>query len=111
MRPAVVADLMAVLDHGRAGVRVALDGEARDEPGAAQAMRFQERENPPRAGEPELAARQRRRAGHAARNEAGLGIEIEREADDVAGHVLDAGLSRTMKYNIRHGNENDRHRR
>ena len=35
----------------------------------------------------ELAARQRRRRGHAAGDEAGLGVEIEGEADDVAGHA------------------------
>ena len=34
----------------------------------------------------ELAARQRRRRRHAARDEAGLGVEVEGEADDVAGH-------------------------
>src|SRR6185503_9240494 len=46
-------------------------------------------ENAARRHGAELAARQRRRRGHAARDEAGLGVEIEGEADDVAGHSLD----------------------
>ena len=41
-----------------------------------------------RRGRAELAARQRRRRGHAARDEARLGVEIEGEADDVAGHCV-----------------------
>src|SRR5262245_17055964 len=111
MRPAVMRDLVAVLYHRRAGLRMTFDGETRNEPGAAHAMRFKQPENALRAGQPELAARQRRRARHAARDEAGLSVEIEGEADDVAGHVLAAGLQRTITYNIAHAQQNDRHHR
>ena len=95
VRPAVMADLVAGRDHLLADLRMALDREAGREPGAAQPVRLEQAENPPRAGEPELAARQRRRRRHPARDEAGLGVEIERQADDVAGHGRSsAGIAR-----------------
>src|SRR6516162_2683950 len=64
---------------------MALDGEARDEPGRMQATRFEQGKDALRANEPELSARERRRRPHAARDETGLGVEIERETDDMAG--------------------------
>src|SRR5256885_638578 len=70
-----------------AGVGMALDGEAGNEPGGADAAVFQQAEDAAGAGEPELSARQRRRRGHPARNEAGLRVEVEGEADDVTRHV------------------------
>ena len=87
MRPAVVRNLVAVRGHRLARRRMALDGEAGHEPGGADAARFQQRQNPARADQAELAARQRGRRGHAARDEPGLRVEIEGQADDVARHL------------------------
>ena len=66
---------------------MALDGEARDEPGRANAGGLEQGQDAPRADQAELAARQRRRRRHAAGDEARLGVEIEGQADDVAGHL------------------------
>jgi len=81
-----MADLVAGRDHFLADLRVAFDREAGREPGAARPVRFQKIKDPARAREPELAARERGRRGHVARDEAGLGIEIEGQANDMAGH-------------------------
>src|SRR3954467_4325730 len=88
MRPGVMADLVATFDHGCAFLRPALDGKARREPGRLDAALLQELQDAARGHRAELAARQRRRSRHAARDEAGLGVEIEGEADDVAGHWM-----------------------
>ena len=58
----------------------------------ADAARFQERQDPARGQCAELAARQRRRRGHAAGDEARLGVEIEGQADDVARHGRALGM-------------------
>src|SRR5262245_15742864 len=84
MRPAVMRHLVAALYHRLARTRMALDREAGDEPGRTQAECLEQIEDAARADEPEFAARQRRRRGHAARDQPGLGVEIEGEADDVA---------------------------
>ncbi len=86
VRPAVVRHLVAVGDHRLAGARMALDGEAGDEPGRADGARFEHGQDPRRRDEAELAARQRRRRGHAAGDEGGLGVEVEGETNDVARH-------------------------
>ena len=85
VRPAVMRHLVAVAHDLGAGGGMALDGKSRDEPGRAQPAGFQQRENAPGADEAKFSARQRRRRRHAARDEARLRVEIERETDDVAG--------------------------
>ena len=87
MRPAVVRHFVGVPHHRLAGAGMALDGEARNEPGRANAERLQQRQDAPRAEQTELPARERRRARHAAGNEPRLRVEIEGQADDVAGHL------------------------
>src|SRR5262249_39092360 len=91
VRPAVVRHLVAVGDHRLAGARVALDGEARNEPGGADAAGLEQTQNASRPDQAELAARQRRRRGHAAGDETRLGVEVEGEADDVARHGFGSG--------------------
>src|SRR4029079_6022967 len=86
VRPRMVPDLVAAFGHGGAFLRPALDGEARRKPGRLDAALLEEFQDAARRHGAELAARQRRRRGHAARDEPGLGVEIEGEADDVAGH-------------------------
>ena len=54
MRPAVMRHLVAVAHHRLAGAGMALDGEARDEPGRANAEGFQQRQDALRPDEPEL---------------------------------------------------------
>ena len=70
----------------------------------------------PRRHRAELAARQRRRRGHAAGDEAGLSVEIEGEADDVAGHGLllakflrGQGCDAEPSITFRHGHSYHRH--
>ena len=45
MRPAVIGDLVPVLDHGRAFFRPAFDGEAGDEPRRMDVARLEEGED------------------------------------------------------------------
>ena len=84
--PAMVRDLMAARDHRLACGRVALDRKAGNEPRRLDRLRLEQRQDAPRAGEPKLATRQRSRRGHAAGDEARLGVEIERQTDDMARH-------------------------
>ena len=86
MRPAVMRDFMAVAHDRLARAWMALDGEARNEPGGADAVRLEQSEDALRANKAELAARERRRAGHTAGDEPGLRVEVEAQADDVARH-------------------------
>ena len=73
VRPAVVGDLVPVRHHRRAFLGLALDGEARHEPGACGCRaRPSNARMRPRGQRAELAARQRRRRGHAAGDEARL---------------------------------------
>src|SRR5262245_35057500 len=84
VRPAMVRHFMAVPHDVLASLRMALDGEARNEPGRPNAARAQQMPDALRADQSELAARERRRARHPARNEPRLGIEGEREEYDMA---------------------------
>ena len=84
--PAMMRDLMAARDHRLACGGMALDRKARNEPRRLDALRLEHTQDAPRAGEPKLAARQRGRRGHAAGNEARLGVEIESQTDDMARH-------------------------
>src|SRR5262245_31747513 len=106
----MMRDFMPARDHGIAFPRPALDGEAGDEPGRWDAARFEEIKNAARGQRTELAARERRRRGHAARDEAGMGVEVEAEADDMARHGVSRGQDWVPgEYNIAHGHEDDRH--
>src|SRR3954470_11715293 len=87
MRPAVMRHLVPVLHHRLTGAGVALDGKSRDEPGGADTGGFEQGQDAPRADEAELSARERRRGRHATGDEARLGIEVEGQAHDVAGHL------------------------
>src|SRR5438477_9353029 len=91
MCPAVMRDFMAGRDHGLAGAGMALDGEARDEPCRAYAKALEQVENAARADKAKFPARQCRRRGHAARDEARLRVEIEAQADNVARHAASPG--------------------
>src|SRR5688572_75682 len=82
----MMPDLVARVGHRRAFLWPALDGETRHEPGRRDAALLEEFEDAPRRHGAELAARQRRRRSHAARDEARLGVEVEGEADDMTGH-------------------------
>src|SRR5258708_1104778 len=76
--------------HGRpgclTGARMALDRKAWNEPGGADAVRLEQSEDALRAEKPELPARERGRAGHAAGDEPRLRIEVEAQTDDVTRH-------------------------
>src|SRR5262249_58476665 len=85
--PAMVRHFMAVPHDVLASLRMALDGEARNEPGRPNAARAQQMPDALRADQSELAARERRGARHPARNETRLGIEVESEAYDMARHA------------------------
>ena len=87
MRPAVVRHLVPVPHHRLTGAGMAFDGKSRDEPGRANAGGLQQGQDAARADEAELSARERRRGRHAAGDEARLGVEVEGQADDVAGHL------------------------
>src|SRR6185312_11694207 len=87
MRPAVMRHLVPVLHHRLTGAGVALDGKSRDEPSGADTGGFEQGQDAPRADEAELPARERRRGRHATGDEARLGIEVEGQAHDVAGHL------------------------
>src|SRR3954454_17903789 len=54
MGPAVMRHLVSVPHHRLTGVRVALDGKSRDEPGGADAGGFEQGQAAPRADEAEL---------------------------------------------------------
>ena len=116
VRPAVVRDLVAACNYRVAFARPALDGEAGDEPGRLDLTAFEKIEDAARADGPaEFAARQRRRRRHAAGDEAGLRVEIESQADDVAGHLRPYGASRRRRRSMierRHdGQRKTRHHR
>src|SRR3954471_10931891 len=87
MGPAVMRHLVSVPHHRLTGAWVALDGKSRDEPGGADAEGLEQGQDAPRADEAELSARERRRGRHATGDEARLGIEVEGQAHDVAGHL------------------------
>ena len=76
----------AVPHDGLTGARMALDRKAWNEPGGADAVRLEQSKNALRAEKPELPARERGRAGHAAGDEPGLRVEVEGQTDDVARH-------------------------
>src|SRR5205807_6942155 len=84
MGPAVVADLVAGRDHRLALARIGLDGVSGNEPSRSDAPRFEEVDQSPRPERAELAARQRRRRGEPAGDEARMRIEVEGEANEVA---------------------------
>src|SRR5262245_43347735 len=88
MRPGMGADLVTTLHHCRAFLRPAFDGEARREPRRLD-VAVGEKLQDAAAGHPpaELSARKRRRRRHAARDEPGLGVEIEGQTDDVTWHA------------------------
>src|SRR5262249_8794828 len=87
VRPAMVRHFMAVPHDVLASLRMALDGEARNEPGRPNAARAQQMPDALRADQSELAARERRGAPHPAGKATRLGIEVEREAYDMARHA------------------------
>src|SRR6185503_12020784 len=68
--------------------RPAFDGESGNEPGRLDGARGEKVDDPARRERAEFAARERRRRRHSARDEAGLRIKIERQADDMAGHGI-----------------------
>ena len=78
---------MAIPHDRLAGARMALDGKSRNEPGGTHTVRLEQGEDALRSHKAELAARERRRARHAAGNEARLRVEVEGEANDVARHL------------------------
>src|SRR6266705_4476025 len=88
VRPAVMADFMARLQHTPTCLRISLEGMPRDEPGGGNAEFLEQRQYARGADHAELAARHRRRRGHAARDPAGNRVEIKSDADDVLRHAL-----------------------
>src|SRR5207245_9461293 len=70
VRPAVVADLMTRLEHPQAGFRVGFQSVPGNEPGGGNAVLLEQGKNARCADHAELAARYRRRRGHAARDPA-----------------------------------------
>ena len=89
MRPAVVRDFVAGIDHRFHCIGKSFDRVARHVPRRRDAVLPKEREEPRRAdSRTEFAARKPSRRPLIARYEAGDRIEIEREADDVFGHCL-----------------------
>src|SRR5260370_24570385 len=87
VRPAVVRHFMAVPHDCLTGARMALDRKAWNEPGGADAVRLEQSEDALRAEKPELPARERGRAGHAAGDEPGLRIDVEGQTDEAARHT------------------------
>jgi len=81
-------NLVPGLDDGLAFARPAFDRKSGNEPGRLDGARGEKVEDPARRQRSELAARQRRRRRHSARDEAGWRIKIERQADDEAGHGI-----------------------
>ena len=84
--PAVMADLVAGCDHLLADLRVGLDDHAGHEPGRTDLVLREQGQDPPRADDPELAARDRGRRGHAARRPTRHHVEVEGQAGDISGH-------------------------
>jgi len=91
VRPAVVADLVAIGEDGFAFSRVAFDGEPWHEPGAADPHAVEEVQDPMRGQRAEFAARQGRGRGHAPCDKPRLRVEVVAEADDVARHARAPG--------------------
>src|SRR4029078_9450881 len=88
MSPAMMRDFVTCPDNGLAFARPAFDRESGNEPGRLDSARRKKIEDPARRQRAEFAARQRGRRHYSARDEAGLLIEIECQADDVAGHGI-----------------------
>jgi len=86
MRPTVVGDLVPARNDIAAFPWPAFYGETWDKPGRLDATRFKEIKDPARGHCAKLAARERRWSGHTAGNKARLGVEVERETNDVAWH-------------------------
>ena len=87
VRPAMVPDLVAGVAYAPALIRIRRERMARDEPARLNPALLEQRQDPGRSDVgAELAARDRRGRGHAARNKPRHGVEIKRQTNDMSSH-------------------------